>query len=120
MVNAILNLIKYVRKHGWKKGMEDWKYQFLMLDTPKQLLKKEIVTYYGALGGMTLAIIVLVTRGSWYIGIPMFFALFIMWYQLKAKLQALERMKIFEEQIKELEDNETIEEKPEEENKDGI
>ena len=105
-----INFYRYSKEHGFKKAYADWKYKFVMLDTPKQLLKKKIVTYYGALGGMTLAIIVLVTRGSWYIGIPMFFALFIMWYQLKAKLQALERMKIFEEQIKELEDNETIEE----------
>ena len=109
MVNSILNLIKYIRKHGWKKGMADWKYQFVMLDTPKQLLKKEIVTYYGALAGMTLAIIVLLTRGVWYIVIPMFFTLFIMWYQLKGKLQALENYKALEKQMKELQEEGKLE-----------
>lgn len=105
-----VNFYKYQKKEGFKKAYKDWKYQFIMLDTPKQLLKKEIMSYSGLLGGMTLAIIILITRGNWYFAIPMLFTLLIMWYQLKAKLKALQSWKDLEEQTKELVDDGIIEE----------
>ena len=102
MENPILRLIRYVKKHGWEKAKKEWKRQYLLLETPEQLLKKEIIGYTGALFGMTIAIIVLLMRGTWYLTIAMVFVTFIMWTQLKGRLKQKQLLKDIKENFNDI------------------
>jgi hypothetical protein len=104
-MNQINKFIKHWKKYGWKKTIEKWKYNYVMLDTPEQLAQKEIYGYIGAMGGLLLAIVVLVSRGTWYIVIALGATMWIMYMQFKQKLQSLQNIKDMNKQLEELEKN---------------
>jgi len=92
--------MKYWRKYGWKKTWKQLKYNYVMLDTPEQLLRKEIIGYIGAIIGMLVGITMFIWKGTWYYTIAMLFTILIFYAQLKGKLKQLKILKEMEEQYK--------------------
>jgi hypothetical protein len=91
-----VNLIKDIRKYGWKKTWEKIKHNFIMLETPKQLLGMEIIGFKGAIIGTIFALGYLLTKGMWYICIAIAFAILIQYAGLKGKLQQREQLRQLE------------------------
>ncbi len=98
-ISNLLNVYRSIRKIGWKKTKEKWYYSYVMLETPEQLLKKEIFGYIGTIGGLLLAIIIMISRGYWYITIAMAFSLLIMYSKLKGTLKQQQELKNIKEQF---------------------
>lgn len=89
-MKGIFNFIRHCRIYGFRETFEKWKYNYYMLDTPEQLLKKEIIGYIGGIGGLLLAMVMFTVRGMWFVCIAMGFSIFIMYAQLKGKLKSLQ------------------------------
>ena len=98
-IKSIVKFFKYWKKHGWNKTSKDLKYNYLMLETPENLLKKEITSYIGVLGALLLALVFLAFRGFWYISLIMLFSIAISYYQMKGKLIQLKKLKEMTEQF---------------------
>lgn len=99
-IKNIKNLLKYIRVHGYHKAMRDWKKAYLSLETPEQLLKKEIYSYVGLIGAMLIAAVVLAWSGSWHISLVLVFSIGIAYTQLKGKLMQLNKLKEMMENFK--------------------
>lgn len=100
--NPIINLFKYARKHGWKETFKQWKYNYLMLETPEQLIKKEIIGYLGSIIGMCIAIVMFVLLGYWYLVVAIAFTILIQYSQLVGKLKVLQQFKESQVKLREL------------------
>lgn len=85
--NPVLNFLRYGRKHGFRKAWRDLLYNYAMLDTPEQQLKKQLVGYVGSMLGLVLAGVVFWFRGNWQL-IPVFcFSELIMYANFKSVLK---------------------------------
>jgi hypothetical protein len=100
--NPIVSLFKYAHKHGWKETFKQWKYNYLMLETPEQLIKKEIIGYIGSIIGMCIAIMMFVFLGYWYLVVAIAFTILIQYSQLVGKLKVLEQFRESQERLKEM------------------
>lgn len=102
-IESIANLFRYAKKHGWQKTLEDWKYNYIMQDTPEQLLTKEIYGYIGMMGALLLAIVILSLNGFWYIALVMLFSIWIAYAQFKGRLKQRKQLIDIKKQLKEAE-----------------
>lgn len=118
-ISNLLNVYRSIKKIGWKKTKEKWYYNYVMLETPEQLLRKEIYGYIGTIGGLLIAIVIFISRGLWYVCIAMAFSLLIMYSKLKGTLKQQQELKDIEEQFQEQTEDEIMDEEKEE-LKDGI
>ena len=100
MKNPISNFIRSVKEIGWKETYEKIKYNYAMLDTPEQLLKKELFGYFGAMMGTLIGLYFLIAKGFWYISIPVAFSMLIMYAQFKGKLKQLTILKNMDREIR--------------------
>ena len=98
-MKPIINLFKHAKKHGWKKTMQDWKYNFIMLESPEQILRKEIIGYIGTLMGLLLASVIFISRGMWFISVIMCFSMLIAYANLKGKLKQSQILKDIKKQF---------------------
>jgi len=70
------------------KTVKQWKYNVIMLETPEQNLKTQIIGYIGSMVGLLIAMIIMVFwRNLWFICIPMAFSELILWANLKQILK---------------------------------
>lgn len=83
----IRNFIRSVKKVGWKETWKQFKYNFVMLETPEQQMKIEIIGFYGSMAGTLFALIYLLFTGLWFITFAVGFSLLIQYGGLKGKLQ---------------------------------
>lgn len=97
----IIHLVKYLKKYGWKKTREEWYYRYSMLDTPEQLIKKEIYGYIGAITGLVLSTIYFLIKGMWTISLAMGGSCWIMQIQMKQKLRQLRALRDIQKQFDE-------------------
>ena len=101
-MKALNNFIKSVRKVGWKETWKQLKYNFVMLESPEQLLKIEITGFAGALFGTLFAFIYLLVVGMWYITIAVGFSVLITYSGLKQKLQQRQQLENIKKLAEEL------------------
>lgn len=95
--NPVRKLIKSTKEIGWKKTWGKWKYNFIMLDTPQQLLRKEVYGWTGALCGNGLAFILTAWTKN-YIMLMLYAGLMLVFYSnVKGKLKQLQTLKDIEE-----------------------
>ncbi len=83
------NLFRYWKKHGWKETKKQWNYNFLMLDTPEQSIKKEIYGFIGLIGALFFATVSFAVKGSWAVTAVFTCSLWLAYVQLKQKLKQL-------------------------------
>ena len=95
-----LNLFKYLKKYGWKKTRQEWTKKYLMLETPENLLKKEIYTQLGYLGAIVFAFVVFFMKDMWSVSILFFFVFVMAFFQLKGKLIQYYKLKEMTKQFK--------------------
>jgi len=103
-MKQITNLINHWKIHGWKKTKADWYYNFVMLETPEQTLKKQILGYCGSIIGMIFAIVVLIYKDLWYITIAMAFMILIQYASLKQHLKQKQVLKDIKNKYENLEE----------------
>ncbi len=96
-----LNFFKYWEKHGFRKTALQWKENYLSLDSPELLLKKEIINYIGLIGALLVATVILLGRGAWYISLIMIFSIGISYINLRGKLIQLKKLKDMMKQFEE-------------------
>ena len=94
-----LNFFKHWKKHGLKKTVEEWRYQFVMLDTPEGLTKKEAIGYSGALIGGIWGIIYYLLQGNWGFMILLAGISLVFYSQMKGKLKQLQMLKDMKERF---------------------
>ncbi len=116
-LSNLLNVYRLIKKIGWKATKKKWYYNYIMLETPDQLLKKEIFGYIGTIGGLLIAIIIFISRGYWYVTIAMAFSLLIMYAKLKGTLKQQQELKNIQEQFDGM--DEVVEDEVEEDNEVG-
>ena len=92
-MKAITNLIKSIKREGWKRTKKKWYYNFVMLQTPEKLMEQEITGYIGSMVGIVFAMIFMWIKGLWYITFAMAFSLLILYAQLKGKLKQKQILK---------------------------
>jgi len=97
-----LNFFKHWKKHGYRKTVEAWKKNYYFLDTPEQLLRKEIISYIGIIGAQLIALVILAFRGVWYISLIMLFGIGIGYYAMKGKLMQLRKLREMTRQFEEM------------------
>ena len=85
--NGIIKFYKHWKKHGFKKTMDQLKYNYIMLETPQQILKKQLIGYSGSMVATILCGTIFFIKGSWYITVLFFFTLFIQYAGFKQTLQ---------------------------------
>ena len=100
MKSSPLNLLKYWKEHGYKKTMKEWKKNYLFLDTPEQLLKKEIYSHIGMIGAFLVALVSFAYRGSWAVSLIMIFGAATSYYTMKGKMMQLNRLREMVEQFR--------------------
>ena len=107
MTNPIVNFCKYTKKHGIRKAWKEWKYQFVMAETPELTYQKMIWGYSTSLVGSVLGSIyltILTIQGIQPFYMPLLFiGLTIIFYtQLKGQIKMLENYKDILKQQEEL------------------
>ena len=100
MKNNPFNLIKYWKKHGWQKTKKEWTKNYLLLETPENLLKKEIIGYAGMIAGSALAFILFVMDGLWRVSLLFVMSIWLLYVQLKGKLISLKRLRDMEKSFR--------------------
>lgn len=100
-MNNPLNLFKYWRKWGWKKTKKEWTKQYLMLETPENLLKKEIGGYIGMMAALLFALVVFAFKKSWSVAILFLVSIYIAYTQMKGKLMQLHKLNEMTRQFQE-------------------
>lgn len=98
-MKAIKNLYKHWKKHGWKKTKKELYRNYVMLETPQQLLKKEIMGYLGGILGFLIIIVFFITTKRYLYIVSTGFMLLIFYAQLKGKLKHLQQLKDMEEEF---------------------
>ena len=88
---------KHIKKHGFRKFLKDWKYNFIMLQTPEHLLNQEIYGMAGTIVGLILIFIAIAYTKRYYILLAIAFSGLIIYSQLKQKLQQKQTMKDLKE-----------------------
>ena len=91
-----LNFLKYWRKHGWKKTWDDSKYNYVVLDTPVQLLKKELYGHATALLGFLIAFGWAAGTGNWWLIVLFLGMTYVQYVQFKQKLLHYNKIKKLE------------------------
>lgn len=102
MKNNPLNFFKHWKTHGWRRTVKDWKKNYYYLDTPEQLLKKEITSHVGMIGAFLIALVSFAYKGSWSISLIMVFATAVSYYTMKGKLMQLRKLKEMMEQFNDI------------------
>jgi len=54
MRNPITNFIKHWKKHGFKKTIEQLRFNYIMLEAPMSLINKQLMFYHFVLSGLCL------------------------------------------------------------------
>lgn len=98
-MRSLINFFRFLRENGWERTWDRWKYNYAMLDTPEQLLRKEVFGYVGAMFGLLIGLVFMFFRGLWFISVVMGFSCFIMNCQLKSKLRQLRLLKNIKEEF---------------------
>ncbi len=85
------NIFGYAKKHGWKKTLVAWRYNFIMLSTPERLMNQKIWGFGMALVGTIMAFFYYIFKGAWHM-VVLIFGLSLIFYsswkgELKAKQQ---------------------------------
>ncbi len=96
---AIYNVIKSIRKYGFKETKKKLYYNYVMLETPESMVKKRIVGNSGAMCGLILAMFVFLFRGLILFPIIFGFSSLIMYSNLKGDLKQLQILKDLEKQF---------------------
>jgi len=98
-MNPVFNFVKIARRDGWLKAWKKLQYQYIMLETPEQQLKKEVFGYCGMLLGVTLAGVVFAWRRQYHL-VPLFaFIFYINLTQAKGKYRQLLTLKDIKEKF---------------------
>ena len=77
----------HIKKHGFRKFLKDWKYNFIMLQTPEHLLNQEIYGLFGTIIGLTIIFIAIAYTKRYYILLAIAFSALMIYSQLKQKMQ---------------------------------
>ena len=96
---ASSKIIKSIKKHGWKKTWENLKYNFVMLETPKGMVKKRIMGGVVAICGLIIVTFIFLFRGSWGLSLIMCGTFLIFYSNLKGDLKQLRILKDLEEEF---------------------
>jgi len=108
MKNNPFNFFKYWKKHGLKATIKQWKYQFIMLETPEWQIQKEIIGYAGALAGGVWGIVFYLIQKRWPFMLLLSGLSLIFYTNFKAKLKQLQGLKDLKEKFKEIEKMEAL------------
>jgi len=100
----LLKVVVHIRKYGWEKTKEEWVKQYLLLETPESLMRKEIVGYVINLVGLLIIITYFVWSKRWVFLTATAGGFIIFYYQLKMKLRSYRQLKDLRRQAKELEE----------------
>jgi hypothetical protein len=87
------NFINWWKEKGFNEAFKKLKYNFIMLETPEQILKIELISYFGMIFGIIFAIVFLIYFKMWYVTIAAMFSLLLQYAGMKHKWQQLQQLK---------------------------
>lgn len=100
-MNALTNFIKIARRDGVKETWKKLQYNYVLLETPEQQIKKELYGYCGMLGAIILVLSVFAYRRQWFL-LPLFaFIFWVNYCQAKGKYKQLLTLKSIKEKFEE-------------------
>jgi len=82
-MNPISNLIKHLKKHGYKKTMKDWKRNFLIIQTPEIITNQKIFGTWGSMLGLIVIFIAFIYKDVLYATIAIGFGIYLQYVSLK-------------------------------------
>lgn len=105
MKNNPFNFFKYLKKYGWKKTIDDWKKNYYLLDSPLQVIKRQLIGYIIATLGILLVLVKFIVSKDWLYMVAIIGTLIIFYSQMEGLIKQYHQIKKIEEQYKEGENN---------------
>ncbi len=100
-MKQLINFIRIWKRDGFRETWEQFQIRFYEQQTPERLIAQEIFGYCGSIGGIILAVIVLLSLKIWYYAPFLVFIGWIQYVQLKGKLKQRRSLKEIKEMYKE-------------------
>ena len=85
----IRQIYRAIRRDGWRKTYEQWMYNYYMLDTPEQILRKELMSLAATTIGLLIATPFMWFGNRWYFCIVTLAGAYLSWLSFKTKKKQL-------------------------------
>lgn len=92
-LDGVYKFYKSVRKIGLSKTWHKVTYNYALLETPENLLKKQIIGHIGTMFGITIGIIFVIPSKTWWLSIVLGFILLSTYAQFKGALKQLKTLR---------------------------
>ena len=84
-----MRLLKVVKRDGVKESYRKWKYNYYMLETPENILRKELLSLFATTCGLLIATPFMFYSGRWYFSIVTLAGAWLSWLSFKTKKKQL-------------------------------